>query len=291
MKKAKLFNRRTISYEEYGDPKGKVFFYFHGWPASRLSGETLDRDARKLGIRIISPDRPGYGFSTDYNNRGLLDYPDDILKLKKSLAIGKFSVLGASGGAPYAIACAYKIPDHLELAVISSGLGPLKIMSADTNTPFIYRIFIKTYRLWRWTTYLWLYLSRYLSNNFPTLYMQIISFNKPDYDKKILRDPFVANKFIQKTKESFRQGINGPWKDFNIYMSDWGFSLRDVKKKVTIYHAQGDKNAPVWMGRFYQTMLPNNKYFEVSKDKGHFLLQNFSPQILQAKPISSQRRG
>jgi pimeloyl-ACP methyl ester carboxylesterase len=58
-----LPDNRKLAYLEFGDPRGQPIFYFHGWPASRLSGAETDVAAKKLGLRIISPDRPGFGLS------------------------------------------------------------------------------------------------------------------------------------------------------------------------------------------------------------------------------------
>ena len=57
----KLKDGRTLGFAEFGDLKGKPLFYFHGWPSSRLSAAKFDLVAKKLHIRLISPDRPGYG--------------------------------------------------------------------------------------------------------------------------------------------------------------------------------------------------------------------------------------
>lgn len=74
-------NGRKIAFSQYGDPKGKPVFYFHGWPASRLSGGVYDGIAKKLRIRVISPDRPGFGLSDYQSNRTLLDWPADVVAI------------------------------------------------------------------------------------------------------------------------------------------------------------------------------------------------------------------
>ena len=58
-----LKDGRKLGYVEYGDPNGKPLFFFHGWPGSRFSGGETDKAAKKLGIRVISTDRPGIGLS------------------------------------------------------------------------------------------------------------------------------------------------------------------------------------------------------------------------------------
>ena len=51
-----------ISYLDVGAPDGDVVLYFHGTPSSRMQATgPLDAVAAGLGLRIIAPDRPGYG--------------------------------------------------------------------------------------------------------------------------------------------------------------------------------------------------------------------------------------
>ena len=56
----RLKDGRRLGYAEYGDIQGKPGFVFHGMPGSRLEAELGEAAAKKLGIRIIAPDRPGY---------------------------------------------------------------------------------------------------------------------------------------------------------------------------------------------------------------------------------------
>src|SRR3990170_989632 len=89
-KQIHLNDGRKLGFAQYGDLKGKPVFYFHGWPASRLSAKIYDDLAKKLYVRIISPDRPGFGLSDYKKDRTLLDWPDDVLALADFLKIKKF---------------------------------------------------------------------------------------------------------------------------------------------------------------------------------------------------------
>ncbi len=75
----KLKDGRTLGYAEYGAPKGKPIFEFHGNPSSRLGSILFDEAAGKLGIRVIGIDRPGMGLSDYKPGRKLLDRPDDVI--------------------------------------------------------------------------------------------------------------------------------------------------------------------------------------------------------------------
>lgn len=104
----KLKVGRKLGFIEYGDPKGKPLFFFHGWPGSRYSGKETDIAAKKLGVRVISTDRPGIGLSDFQKDRRLLDWSDDVVELADYLGIKRFSLMGVSGGGPYVAVCAYK---------------------------------------------------------------------------------------------------------------------------------------------------------------------------------------
>lgn len=55
---------RKITYAEYGLPEGEPVVFLHGTPGSRRLGELLAPAARENGIRLLSPNRPGYGGSS-----------------------------------------------------------------------------------------------------------------------------------------------------------------------------------------------------------------------------------
>jgi hypothetical protein len=73
-KTIQLPDGRTLSYLESGDPKGLPVFFFHWGPGSRLDGLIFDELNQQLGIRMITPDRPGYGLSDYQENRTYLDW-------------------------------------------------------------------------------------------------------------------------------------------------------------------------------------------------------------------------
>ncbi len=118
-----LNDGRSLGYAEFGDPGGKPVFFFHGTPGSRLF-RPPDEITRKIGVRLITADRPGYGLSTFQPGRRILDWPADIAQLASHLGIHKFAVSGHSGGGPYVAACAYAIPERLTVAAVLSGAGP-----------------------------------------------------------------------------------------------------------------------------------------------------------------------
>src|SRR5512136_816792 len=123
-KTIRLRDGRRLGYVEFGDPAGKPIFHFHGYPGSRLEGRIIHAAAVKCGARFIAVDRPGMGLSDFKPKRTILDWPDDVVELADFLQIDQFAVEGASGGGPYSLACARKIPDRLTHVGVLSGVDP-----------------------------------------------------------------------------------------------------------------------------------------------------------------------
>src|SRR5437764_6216104 len=96
----------VVAFQEYGDANGTPVFFCHGWPSSRMMAQLTDEPARELGVRIISPDRPGISGSALQMNRKLADWPPVLRQLADHLGIDEFRMLAISGGAPYAYAAA-----------------------------------------------------------------------------------------------------------------------------------------------------------------------------------------
>src|SRR6267143_3676980 len=91
-------NGAIVAFSEYGDPNGTPVFFCHGWPSSRTMAELTNAAARDLGVRIISPDRPGISRSAFQANRKLVDWPPVLQQLADHLEIERFHMLAISGG-------------------------------------------------------------------------------------------------------------------------------------------------------------------------------------------------
>src|SRR5947209_5723448 len=103
-----LRDGRHLAYAEYGDPQGSPVVFLHGWGDSRLTRHPDDRGTAALGVRLLTVDRPGVGWSDFQRGRTLLDWPDDLAQLAGHLGVPRFAILGHSGGGPFALACARK---------------------------------------------------------------------------------------------------------------------------------------------------------------------------------------
>jgi pimeloyl-ACP methyl ester carboxylesterase len=67
-------------------------------PHPRLMSLIFNAEARRLGLRVIAADRPGYGRSSPHPGRSVGSFVTDIAHLLAALGITRVAVLGSSAG-------------------------------------------------------------------------------------------------------------------------------------------------------------------------------------------------
>lgn len=116
-----------------GSPDAQTpVFWFHGTPNVGAPPAPLFAAAAEQGLRWVSYDRPGYGGSSPAPGRTIASAASDVAAVADALGIGRFGVLGHSGGGPHALACAAVLGDQVIAAVSISGLSPFPDGQEDT---------------------------------------------------------------------------------------------------------------------------------------------------------------
>lgn len=271
-----LSDGRKLCYIEYGDPKGKPLFFFHGWPGSRLSGVETDEAARKLKVRVISIDRPGFGKSDYKRNRKLLDWPDDVIQLADKLKVKKFSINGVSGGGPYAAVCAYKIPERLIKVGIVVGFAPIDIKGNLDGMATLNKFCWKNYHRFSFLRTLSTVSGLVGWKYFP-VFTLLFGFGAKE-DKLLIKNKF-SKRMDNSLGEAYRQGIKGPNLDLKIYTDPWGFKIKDIKAKVYLWYGAKDENVSLNMGKYYKSQIAKSKLF-IDPNGGHLFRNNIEEEIL-----------
>ena len=107
-------------------------FWFHGTPNVGAPPAPLFAAAAEHGLRWVSYDRPGYGGSSPNPGRTVASAASDVAAVADALGIGRFAVLGHSGGGPHALACASVLGARVVAAVSVSGMAPFPDGHEDT---------------------------------------------------------------------------------------------------------------------------------------------------------------
>jgi pimeloyl-ACP methyl ester carboxylesterase len=275
-----LCDGRRLCYAAYGDPDGKPVFFFHGLPGSRRQRHPDNSIAIKLGARIIAIDRPGYGLSDFQQGRQLLDWPDDVAQLANALKIDKFAAIGVSGGGPYLLACAYKMPERLTSATTISGMGP-------TDNPDAIKGMLPSMRLgldiaprvpWGFVRLALDPVAKLVSRN-PLGAKKLMPSSAPEVDKKAYARTDIQEVDRQDLSEAYRNGTQGAIWEVVLLASPWGFRLEDIHTKVFLWHGEEDTTVPQHMGRYVARTLSDCKA-RFYPGEGHTLIYNYWREIL-----------
>ena len=252
-----LRDGRRLGWAEFGDPQGKPVFYCHGWPGSRIEASLLDAAARRCKVRLISADRPGLGLSDFQQGRSFADWPQDVAQLGAALKLGEFAVLGVSGGAPYAAACALGIPSQLSRVGIVSGMGPVDRPQALDGMSWWNRLLISAARrLPRSVRFLYGLASLGIRRT-PRVVLFLLRRMLPEPDRSVLARAEIRQFFPGHLREIFRQGARGSSQDGEMYLKAWNLPLGEVGLPVHLWHGDVDAAVPASMGRFLSRQLPH----------------------------------
>jgi len=274
-------NGRTLEFAEFGDLGGKPVFYFHGFPGSRLEAEIAEPAAIDLNLRIIALDRPGYGLSGFQPDRKILDWPSDVVKVADTLELGSFSIVGISGGGPYAAVCAHEIPARLENVAIVCGLGPVNVPGNCDGMMWQNRIGLS---LARFAPLMARVIYRAVSSglqHFPERFVANISKSLPDPDNSVLQETYCQELLLKTFQEAYRFGSEGSAWDLTLYCQPWGFRLEDISCEVSIWQGERDIVVPATMAKHMENAIPKSRANYLA-DEGHYsLITRHLPKILE----------
>ncbi len=122
-----LTDGRVLRVHDAGPTDGSeslALLWHHGSPQTGALLEPLLAAAAGRGIRVLSYARPSYGGSSPQRGRTVAVASADVAQLADALGLGRFAVMGHSGGGPHALACAALIPDRLIGAATLACLAP-----------------------------------------------------------------------------------------------------------------------------------------------------------------------
>jgi pimeloyl-ACP methyl ester carboxylesterase len=266
---------RRLCYSEYGDPSGAPVLYFHGTPGSRFEAIYADDPARRAGLRIIAPDRPGFGGSDYLRNRQFDDWPRDVAALADSLGIGRFALVALSGGGPHALACAAVLGDRITAIAIVSSAGPVEAYIARSRS-----------RVGRWLRRAGLPLVR-LGMRFGVRVMAFAlrrtsAERMSRYpDPRVLARPDVREAFRNELLEGLRPGVRGAQHEFNLHTRSWRFDLGSVRLPVHFWHGTADRIVKIDVGRYLAARIPNCRA-RILEGEGHLLIIDHIVEVLAA---------
>jgi len=245
-----LRDGRQLGYAEVGDPDGEPLVFHHGFPNSRVLAAWVDEVATDHGVRVIAPERPGFGVSDPAPDRALTDWPADVADLADALDIDSFSVFGISGGSPYTAVTAALLGEHVERAGITSGLAPMASVGLRDR--------------------LWYYTARYLPPVSKLAIRGIVRSARSDReeflegladraapaDEALWTGPIGRVIHASALEAARHHGLDPLVTETAIYGSPWGFDLGSIDVPLGLWYGKADVIVPPEMGLYLAEHVP-----------------------------------
>jgi len=206
----------------------------------------------------------------------LLEVADIVARIADDRGFAKFSVVGFSGGGPYALACGARLPDRVSRVAAVSSWGPIDeielayasltaderdLMSAVRSDPGG-----ATERLWEF--------GQWFADN-PLRFLETASEDEP-----VVRDADARANFMAANLEGARQGQAGLVSDWVADALPWGFRLADISVPVDVWIGEQDPGRAPLDAYEIARRIPSCTV-HADPDAGHWLLISHWRDILE----------
>jgi pimeloyl-ACP methyl ester carboxylesterase len=270
-----------LAVEISGSTTGTPVFLMHGTPGSRSGPKPRGIVLYRLGVRLISYDRPGYGGSDRHQGRRVADAASDVATIADDLGIDRFAVVGRSGGGPHALACAALLADRVTRAAVLVSLAPSdapgldwyggmtgsnvdEYSSADAD-PSALTASLTT-----------------RADDVRRDPESLVAFLRPslsERDHRVVGDVAIRRLLTDTYAEAVRHGADGWIDDALAFRHAWGFDLSSIRSAVRLWHGEDDRFSPVSHTHWLAEHIPNAEV-EVQPGAAHFGAVEILPQML-----------
>lgn len=234
---------RRVSLAEFGSRDGIPIIALHGTPGSRLKYAAADALSRSLGVRLICPDRWGYGQSDAHRQPSLAVYAADIGALADKLRLDRFAVIGVSGGGPFAAAAAAVLGARVTRLALVGPVGPILAVPRSELRGFHRFCFRVLPRLPGGTTLVFRGYRRLLQVA-PRAAIPVASIGTARADKALTRMADIRDRLAATFREGLRNGAAGPAIDLKLFARPWDIRLGDIEADTQLWLGVDDRNVP-----------------------------------------------
>lgn len=219
-----LSEGRTLAYAVGGDEGGTPVVAHHGTPGSRLFAALLSEVAAEEGVRLIVPDRPGYGRSSPPpDGWEWRDWRGDVASLLDAESVDDAGVVGFSGGGPFALAAAADERVN-RVGLVSSVVPPADVgLVKLARVPFAVRVLFRLS-------------GAYASVAGPEAVVG-------QYTDRSVSEP-VSRAVADDFREALRRGAKAVARENRSFGDEWT-GLDRPSVPVRAWHGTRDENAPL----------------------------------------------
>ncbi len=186
------------------------------------------------------------GLSTPHLYDSVADFVPDLEMVADQLGISRFSTIGLSGGAPYAMAAAVAMPDRVASVGILGGVvpsvGPDAAPGGLVGFARHFRSLLPVVREPAGIALTTLVrVARPIGSQGLDLYARF----SPPGDREVLQRPDIKEMFLDDLTTGGSRGLRSVVYDGILFTRHWGFSPADIGVPLTWWHGDADNIVPL----------------------------------------------
>ncbi len=269
-----LSQGRKVCVAEYGARDGLPVITLHGTPGSRLKYAAADATATSLGLRLISPDRWGYGGTDTHPKPSLSEYARDMRSLADLLGLGRFALIGISGGGPYALAAAahWDRASHGLRSSLPWGRSPKYLGARCVRSTASASASCRAYPAARdWSSER----TAGCFRSHPSPLSAVATFRTARADIELAAMADIGTRLAATFREGLRQGAAGPAIDLKLFSRAWDIRPGDIEATTRLWLGREDRNIPQSAVRLLAQKIPLAELTQL-EGQGHlWVLRNY----------------
>jgi pimeloyl-ACP methyl ester carboxylesterase len=272
-----LDDGRVLAYREYGDLEGFAVVNCHGGLLGGLDVAPFDAPARALGLRLVSPDRPGLGASGPAPGRTTADWASDVGQLLDVLEIELCAVFGWSMGGQYALACAARLGDRVTRTTVVAGCLPIDVIATFEQLNAMDR---RLTRLAQHHPHVAAETFRALgemARHAPRAWAHATMRGAVPDEKSTIEG--LPTPGIAAAAAAALQGGEGMVEEYRAWARPWGFAVKDVVGTVDVWQGDRDELIPPAWGIELARQTPKGRLHAI-EGGGHFIGYTHTAEIL-----------
>jgi pimeloyl-ACP methyl ester carboxylesterase len=254
-----LADGRTLACLELGEPMGSPVIYLHGYPGSRLEARLTAYTAEPLRVRLLAPDRPGFGASTFQPGRTIGAWGADMQRLADEFALERFAVIGVSGGGPYALACAARMPERVSRIALVGAIGLASRRDLVAGMVATHRLSLAAGARLPRLSRIALAAVAQVVRRYPERFLAHMIARTSAPDREVLDDVCYRRLMLDSTVEALRQGGRRVAHELTLLARPWDLRLEEIRTPVTIWQGLADNIVPPAMARHLAGELANSE--------------------------------
>ncbi len=281
----------VVGLHAFGPVDGVPVLFLHGALFGIAALPGMREAAQTLGLRIIVPERPGFGHTAIGDNRDTVGLATrQAVDVLNSLGLQQVVVLAHDIGTRFAVRLALDAPGRVAAVIAAPATPPMQTWAQTADMPTRHRV------------------NAWAAQHLPALMDKIVAlglaqiarngvevipglvFDGCDFDQAILRQPAARAVLQEAFHLAWAQRGAGLRADMHLTNEDWQYEARRVTAPFLCLHGTESRTVSRNAVEALARMLPKGR-FRLVEGAGHSLPLSHPALILRAALAAGQAAG